>query len=209
MSGQRPQIHSSKTQGRDENAWLTWKLERWRSDPRGTGTWGRNQCLAGAQEEPGRSVGRVPQLVGPLPAGWAAAEWVALWQAVSPAVVSRKSCGHQTPSTREKQERSRHAGFFFFSSPKGTPCPRFGLLNDCPGSQGIGLKSSLIQLLFLPLSLEYNPTLWWSHYKNLLGLPWWSSGKDCAHKAGGPGLIPGRGKKHPHAATKTRHSQIN
>ena len=107
--------------------------------------------------------------------------------------------------TRKKQA----CRIFFFSSPKGTPCPRFGLLNDCPGSQGIGLKSSLIQLLFLPLSLEYNPTLWWSHYKNLLGLPWWSSGKDCAHKAGGPGLIPGRGKKHPHAATKTRHSQIN
>ena len=28
----------------------------------------------------------------------------------------------------------------------------------------------------------------------LNGLPWWSNGKKCAHKAGHPGLIPGSGR---------------
>ena len=55
-----------------------------------------------------------------------------------------------------------------------------------------------------------------------LGLPWWSSGKDCILNAWGPGLTPGGGTRYhmpqlevcwlkpkiPHTTTKTQHSQI-
>ena len=48
------------------------------------------------------------------------------------------------------------------------------------------------------------------------GLPWWSSGWDCAHGAGDPGSIPGQGTiihmpqlEIPHVATKTWCGQIS
>ena len=59
--------------------------------------------------------------------------------------------------------------------------------------------------------------------QRLKGLPWWSSGQDCAPNVGGPGSIPGQGTrphmpqlrvcmpqlKIPSVTTKTQHSQIN
>ena len=46
---------------------------------------------------------------------------------------------------------------FFFFKPQRPFLPRFGLLNDCPGSQGMSPKSSLIQLLLLPFILRIRP----------------------------------------------------
>ena len=59
--------------------------------------------------------------------------------------------------------------------------------------------------------------------QRLKGLPWWSSGQDCAPNVGGPGSIPGQGTrphmpqlrvcmpqlKIPSATTKIWFSQIN
>ena len=38
--------------------------------------------------------------------------------------------------------------------------------------------------------------------KKIKGLPWWSSGEDCAPSAGDLGLIPGLGNQISHATPK-------